>query len=569
MTPKPSSASKHALPKKVYDYIFCHKRKVDAPMFFQDLKYTERLTGHRDYTLAINHSIFSEAEKRILKRAFDTWKLNEADQFWSSIIKSKTARLSLESTETSLIENSTALAHSTLQQSAKRRLEEDTGCKHISLDSAASEGIGPVSDTRAADVNDISQDVDSEVQDDDNVDVPGCAYPVTTLKDLEQEPSPTFVVKRKKTVHAGNTITDQAKKKTKADEKVTVNIAFRNLPFFTYSYIQISYSIFAYNLPKRQGARSNDAIPPLAPSGIWIREPWWRMSFLKQAWSCLSTNWTEIKSNLPTPATYATKASVYLDTLEDAVGEQDIFRSLDERPRDPERAIIHRCVESWCDLYEMDPSPFVLESVLSEDWWMNNAWSGVRLLAKAVPGSYIITGEVTGVDSTSRRNNKERIVSSVPQNNRKKMGVRADMIWRTMEAPVRDWMIGEAARQWDENAGKYVRESTFKVPRQLHDILTARSLEVGGAHRLRNAWVTGMVFGGPVVQRVSLCWGAQGTNVTRFKRWTPARIYPNLKQLSLSLNAIRQLLLARVETLRLIEVYNSAEQDERKEKRAR
>jgi len=147
-------------------------------------------------------------------------------------------------------------------------------------------------------------------------------------------------------------------------------------------------------------------------------------------------------------------------------------------------------------MYGMDPSPFVMESVLSEDWWMNNAWSGTRLLAKAVPGSYIITGEVTGIDSTSRRNNKERYLNIAPQNNRKKMGVRADMIWRTMEAPVRDWMIGEAARQWDENAGKYVRESTFKVPRQLHDILSARSLEVGGAHRLRKVWITGMVFGG-------------------------------------------------------------------------
>jgi hypothetical protein len=62
------------------------------------------------------------------------------------------------------------------------------------------------------------------------------------------------------------------------------------------------------------------------------------------------------------------------------------------------------------------------------------------------------------------------------------------MIWRTLETPVRVWMIGEAARQWDENAGKYVRESTFKVLRQLHDILSARSLEVGGAHRLRNVW---------------------------------------------------------------------------------
>ncbi|KAG0265239.1 hypothetical protein BGZ95_003389 [Linnemannia exigua] len=174
-------------------------------------------------------------------------------------------------------------------------------------------------------------------------------------------------------------------------------------------------------------------------------------------------DWTEIKSNLPPSATYSTETAAYLDTLEDIIQEQDIISVLDSRPCHPEKAIVRRCVESWCDLYRMDPSPFALESVLSEDWWMNNAWHGTRLLANAVPGSYIITGEVTGVDSTSRRNNKERHVNIAPQNNRKRMGVRADMIWRTVEAPVRDWMIGEAARQWDENAGKYVRESTFKV----------------------------------------------------------------------------------------------------------
>ncbi|KAF9426889.1 hypothetical protein BGZ76_002557 [Entomortierella beljakovae] len=85
------------------------------------------MTAHRDYTLAIIHSMFSEEQKRILKKAFDTWKLNYADQFWSSVIKSKTADLSLESTETSLIQNVTPLANKTVQQSAKRKLDEDPG----------------------------------------------------------------------------------------------------------------------------------------------------------------------------------------------------------------------------------------------------------------------------------------------------------------------------------------------------------------------------------------------------------------------------------------------------------
>ncbi|KAF9916177.1 hypothetical protein BGZ65_000405, partial [Modicella reniformis] len=116
-------------------------------------------------------------------------------------------------------------------------------------------------------------------------------------------------------------------------------------------------------------------------------------------------DWTEIKSNLPPSATYSTETAANLDTLAGVVQEQDIVSVLDSRPRDPEKVIVHRSVESWCDLYEMDPSPFALD--LSEDWWMKNAWNSTRLLAKAIPGSFIITGEVTGIDSASRRNNKE------------------------------------------------------------------------------------------------------------------------------------------------------------------
>ncbi|KAF8937672.1 hypothetical protein BGZ47_008924, partial [Haplosporangium gracile] len=422
------------------------------------------------------------------------------------------------------------------------------------------ESIGPTSDPKA--VDDVGQAADSGALDDVDVAAPGHAYPITTLKDLEQEPGQTFT-KRKNTINAGSAIADQAKKMKKADEK-SAETARRSL--------QRRHSTLGPKWQLDSGTVMEDV---LLKAGLELTVDHPVRSFMidlqdKYTESLFSPqDWTEIKSNLPPSATYSTEAAAYLDTLEDIIQEQDIISVLDSRPCHPEKAIVRRCAESWCDLYRMDPSPFALESVLSEDWWMNNAWHGTRLLANAVPGSYIITGEVTGVDSTSRRNNKERHVNIAPQNNRKRMGVRADMIWRTVEAPVRDWMIGEAARQWDENAGKYVRESTFKVPRQLHDILSARSQEVGGAHRLRNAWFTGMVFGGPVVQRVSLCWGTQGINVTRFKRWRPARIYPSLKELPLSLDAARQLLLARVETLHLIDEYNRAKQEERKEKRAR
>ena len=64
-------------------------------------------------------------------------------------------------------------------------------------------------------------------------------------------------------------------------------------------------------------------------------------------------DWTEIRSNLPTSVTYSAEAAEYLDTLEDTVREQDIFSVLNSRPRDPEKAIVHRCVKGWYVLHSL------------------------------------------------------------------------------------------------------------------------------------------------------------------------------------------------------------------------
>jgi len=64
-------------------------------------------------------------------------------------------------------------------------------------------------------------------------------------------------------------------------------------------------------------------------------------------------DWTEIKSNLPATATYSKETAEYLDTLEDIVQEQDIVSMLKTRPHDPEKAIVHRCVESWYMLHSL------------------------------------------------------------------------------------------------------------------------------------------------------------------------------------------------------------------------
>lgn len=43
---------------------------------------------------------------------------------------------------------------------------------------------------------------------------------------------------------------------------------------------------------------------------------------------------------------------------------------------------------------------------------------------------------------------------------------------------------------------KYRNEGVFKLPRQLHDILVARTSEVGGVDSLRKEYICGLLTGG-------------------------------------------------------------------------
>ncbi|KAI1305593.1 hypothetical protein EDD11_004907, partial [Mortierella claussenii] len=119
----------------------------------------------------------------------------------------------------------------------------------------------------------------------------------------------------------------------------------------------------------------------------------------------------------------------------------------------------------------------------------------VQPLSKGVPGSLMLTGDMTSVDSTVRRNSKDRLTNITPHAARKKLGIRADLIWRSMAVPEKDWGIDEAAKTWDDSGHKYIHESVFKLPRQLHDVLVARTMEVGGADRMREVLVPGLVIG--------------------------------------------------------------------------
>ncbi|KAG0247837.1 hypothetical protein BG011_000831 [Mortierella polycephala] len=200
-------------------------------------------------------------------------------------------------------------------------------------------------------------------------------------------------------------------------------------------------------------------------------------------------DWTEISSDLPHIPPYSKEASEYLDKFDSVATLEDLQDLLDRRPRDTESQLIYECLLNWLCLYETeDPSPFNVAGSLSEGWWLKSAWGVCTNMALGMPGCFIIPGEITGHDSSARRN-KDR--ESAIGSERKRVGVRADLIWRNMKLPETDWAIAEAAKVWCPNSNKYISESKFKLPRQLHDVLVGRSMEVGGASELRNAFVSG------------------------------------------------------------------------------
>ncbi|KAF9585624.1 hypothetical protein BGW38_001504 [Lunasporangiospora selenospora] len=203
--------------------------------------------------------------------------------------------------------------------------------------------------------------------------------------------------------------------------------------------------------------------------------------------------------------------------------------------------------EFQLDLFEMnDPSPFDIVDKLSENWWLKSAWGVATKLANHVPGCYVIPGELTGLDSSARRNDGRE--SSIITE-RKRLGVRADLIWRKLTTPETDWAIAEAAKVWCPHNNKYICESKFKLPRQLHDVLIGRAIEAGGAKELRDVAACGLIIGGPCIQRIAICWGTSGDNVTRIIKFEPARLHAKVKQLPNSIETIHELLCFRIQDL--------------------
>ncbi|KAF9158043.1 hypothetical protein BGX20_003582 [Mortierella sp. AD010] len=201
-------------------------------------------------------------------------------------------------------------------------------------------------------------------------------------------------------------------------------------------------------------------------------------------------DWKEITADLPSQTPYSEEADHYMDSFHDVKNVGDLEKALKERPDDPESLIVYHCLGQWPGLYmAVNPSPFSIVSTPGEAWRINNAWGVTMRLTNGLPHAFILPGEKSGLDSAERKN------KNITPEDRRRIGDKADLIWRTVSSPEHDWAVAEAVPNWDPIGKKYRYEGTFKLPRQLHDILTARSDELGKKDHLRSEFVSGMIGG--------------------------------------------------------------------------
>ncbi|KAG0242051.1 hypothetical protein BGX31_000676 [Mortierella sp. GBA43] len=235
---------------------------------------------------------------------------------------------------------------------------------------------------------------------------------------------------------------------------------------------------------------------------IDTHDPWIREFFTDDEWD-------EISNGRPT-LDMDNETLHYIEQFDKVTTIEELEQCLSRYPKEFESALVHRTLTS-CDQ----------------------------------PHSLMLPGETSCLDSRLRRNIGRYSSHTGPQA-RLRVGAKADFIWRTMDGPAKDWGVVEASRTWDELGDKYITESSMKLPRQMHDILRSRTREVGALDLMRRAQVPGLFVGGPYVQRLSLCWGAKGENVTVLYRTSATRLFGTIENLSQSLDSFYNLLGFRI-----------------------
>lgn len=122
-------------------------------------------------------------------------------------------------------------------------------------------------------------------------------------------------------------------------------------------------------------------------------------------------------------------------------------------------------------MYRKVPSPFVVQD-LSEAYWGRKSWPLLMELLEDQDNIFMIDGEKMGLESSRRRNNGREWKPDT-KSPRKLIGRKLDLIARDVQ-DLKDWMIVERMKKWDEVSNKFLKESSCDLFRETHTIMAAR-----------------------------------------------------------------------------------------------
>ncbi|KAF9391715.1 hypothetical protein CPC16_004015 [Podila verticillata] len=145
-------------------------------------------------------------------------------------------------------------------------------------------------------------------------------------------------------------------------------------------------------------------------------------------------------------------------------------------------------VSLWSNMYTKSPSPFATKG-LTELYWRIHVWSCIDTLFDSIDETMFLPGEGQALDSMARRNQDNKT-------GRKKPGYKTDGTLRTVQIPPADWLVVEGGKSLDIFGAKYLQESGWKVPREMHDILYGRMKDTT-PKAARQIQIPGLVLSGP------------------------------------------------------------------------
>ncbi|KAG0044350.1 hypothetical protein BGZ83_010424 [Gryganskiella cystojenkinii] len=257
-------------------------------------------------------------------------------------------------------------------------------------------------------------------------------------------------------------------------------------------------------------------------------------------------DWTFIATENPREVTLDDPdVSRMLKSFQELASTADVMKALQDRParlganyvfsKDYELKWLLDSISKWADLYNIQPNIFAVDG-LTEYFWRSNVWSILDSLFYDLPNFILLGGESWGIESTKRRNQQKE------KSGKKIGGSKGDGYLREFGPKKADWLSIEGAKQWDTDGFKYKRESSWKIGRQLHDILRSRMAEMD-EKRAMSLNTYGFVFGGPTIQLHLL--STLGGATTILRRRKPLTLASSVEEFGNNVTILEFILLVK------------------------